>query len=263
MCVLAHPDDESLGCGSVLARYAAEGVRTAVITATRGERGWAGIPPENPGAEALGELREAELRAAAQTLGVGELHLLGYMDGEVDQANPAEIIGKLVGHIRRFRPQVVITFDPFGFYGHPDHIAISQFTTAALIAAADPRTPAQPDDVPTHAVSKFYYIADSTEMMAAYDELQGGISMEIDGQVRHEVAWPPWSISAEIDPGEHWDTVWAAIQCHASQRHLYANFFRLPQTTIRELWGKRTLYRAASLVSGGRARESDLFEGLR
>ncbi len=69
MCILAHPDDESLGTGGTLARYAAEGIETYVITATRGQRGWFGPPEENPGLAALGQLREAELRAAAQALG--------------------------------------------------------------------------------------------------------------------------------------------------------------------------------------------------
>src|SRR5581483_1711337 len=174
MCITAHPDDESLGFGPALARYAAEGIQTSIVCATRGQVGWAGAPEENPGRAALGTIREAELRAAARVLGASEVCLLGYMDGELDRAAPAEIIGKLVRHIRRVRPQVVITFDPFGAYGHPDHIAISQFTAAALIAAADPRVPAQTEeDTLPHSVSKFYYVADNAEMMAAYDTLEG------------------------------------------------------------------------------------------
>ena len=70
MCILAHPDDESLGCGFTLARYAAEGVRTYLATATRGERGWSGPPEENPGLEKLGRIRERELLNAAITLGI-------------------------------------------------------------------------------------------------------------------------------------------------------------------------------------------------
>jgi len=78
MCVLAHPDDESLGNGGTLAKYAAEGVATYLVTATRGERGWPGAAHENPGPAALGAIREAELRAAAEVLGIQEVNFLDY-----------------------------------------------------------------------------------------------------------------------------------------------------------------------------------------
>jgi LmbE family N-acetylglucosaminyl deacetylase len=136
LCVFAHPDDESLGPGGLLARYAAEGVETYLISATRGERGWRGDPEAHPGFAAFGKVRENELRAAADILKIHELILLDYIDGDLDQAHPAEVIAQLVSQIRRIRPQVVLTFDPYGVYGHPDHIAISQFTLAAVVAAA-------------------------------------------------------------------------------------------------------------------------------
>src|SRR5262249_20331306 len=132
-----HPDDESLGVGATLARYAAEGVEVTLITATRGQRGWFGDPAENPGLDALGQVRESELRAAAAELGVRELVMLDYVDGEFDQADPEEVTCELVAHLRRVRPQVVVTFGPDGGYGHPDHIAISQLTSAAIVRAAD------------------------------------------------------------------------------------------------------------------------------
>src|SRR5262245_22580218 len=137
MAVLAHPDDESLGFGGLLARYAAEGVETSVITATRGERGWFGDPRENPGMEALGRIREGELRAACRALGVGRLELLDYVDGDLDQADPQEAIGKIADYLREIRPDVVVTFGQDGAYGHPDHIAICQFATAAIVRAAN------------------------------------------------------------------------------------------------------------------------------
>lgn len=111
MCVLAHPDDESLGNGGVLAKYAAEGVETSLVTATRGERGWLGSPEEYPGLEALGKIREAELYAAADVLGLRRLDFLDYIDGDLDQAPPREAIAKIAGHLRRVKPQVVLTFE--------------------------------------------------------------------------------------------------------------------------------------------------------
>src|SRR5262245_48764454 len=124
MAVLAHPDDESLGFGGTLARYAAEGVETYLVTATRGEHGWFGDPAEYPGPEALGRIREAELQAAANVLKLCEIRFLDYIDGDLDKADPREAVAKIVGHLRRVRPDVVLTFDPNGAYGHPDHIAI-------------------------------------------------------------------------------------------------------------------------------------------
>src|SRR6478735_5446176 len=94
MAVLAHPDDESLGFGGTLAKYAAEGIETFLVTATRGEAGrFHGHPqddPRHPGPAALGELRERELRAAAAVLGVREVALLDHRDSELDRADPAE-----------------------------------------------------------------------------------------------------------------------------------------------------------------------------
>src|SRR5687767_7807349 len=137
MCVLAHPDDESLATGGILAKYAALGVQTYLVMATRGERGWFGPADENPGPQALGRLREAELRAATRLLGLRQVVFLDYLDGDLDQANHAGAIAKIVAQLRDIRPDVVVTFDANGMYGHPDHIAISQMTTTAVMAAAD------------------------------------------------------------------------------------------------------------------------------
>src|SRR5262249_41170347 len=138
MCVLAHPDDESLGTGGALAKAAAEGVETYLVTATRGERGRFGDGGESPGPEIVGRTREAELRSAARGLGIKEVRFLDYVDAELDRVDTTEAIGRIATHLRRVRPHVVITFGPDGAYGHPDHIAIGQLTTAAIACAADP-----------------------------------------------------------------------------------------------------------------------------
>src|SRR5437763_3100213 len=139
MAVLAHPDDESLGVGGALAKYASEGVEVFLLTATRGDGGrYRGFRPgdaQHPGSSALATIREAELRAAASVLGVHDVAVLEYRDQQLDRANPQEAISSIVTHLRRVRPDVVLTFGPDGAYGHPDHIAISQFTTAAIVAA--------------------------------------------------------------------------------------------------------------------------------
>src|SRR6266496_86658 len=126
LAIFAHPDDESMGMGGTLAKYSAQGVETYLVCASRGERGWCGPEEQVPGLEALGQIRERELIAAVRELDMKELHFLEYIDGEVDQADHGEIIGKIVTHIRKIQPQVIVTFPPDGNYGHPDHIAIGQ-----------------------------------------------------------------------------------------------------------------------------------------
>jgi LmbE family N-acetylglucosaminyl deacetylase len=252
MCVLAHPDDESLGTGGTLAKYAHEGFETYVVTATRGERGRFGDAPESPAPQIVGAVREAELRAAAKELGVREVAFLDYLDGEVDQSPVAEAAEKIAAHLRRIRPHVVLTFAPDGAYGHPDHIAISQLTAAAIVVAAD-----------SHRVSKFYYFVHSETRWATYQAALKKLSMKVDGVERAAVAWPDWEITTVIDAGDVWRTVWRAVQCHKTQMSIYKNFAALSDADQQRLWGKWEFYRVFSLVNGGRKRESDLFEGLR
>jgi LmbE family N-acetylglucosaminyl deacetylase len=134
----AHPDDESFLVAGIACRYGEEGVHLALATATLGEAGKCGDPPLCSRKE-LPAVRERELRAAARLLGLGEPVLLGYRDRELANAPPVEIRQKLVAVIREHRPQVVVTFDPDGSNAHPDHVAISRFTSDAVAAAGDPR----------------------------------------------------------------------------------------------------------------------------
>lgn len=263
LCVLAHPDDESLGTGGILAKYSAEGVETYLLTATRGERGWTGKPEDNPGLEALGRIREAELRAAAAILGLREVTFLDYLDGDVDQADPAEAIQRIATHIRRVRPQVVVTFSPDGYYGHPDHIATAQFATAALICAADASYACPGHEIP-HRVAKLYYTLDSKETMTLIQTYVGRFAMTVDGVERGHVGWEEWAITTRIDATAYWRTVWQAAQCHQSQMAgLYEQLTGAPEAAHRQWWGEQTFYRAYSLVNGGREVEDDLFAGLR
>jgi LmbE family N-acetylglucosaminyl deacetylase len=262
MCVFAHPDDESLGTGGTLARYHAEGVEIHLVTATRGERGWFGVPGENPGLEELGKIREAELAAAAAVLGISSVSFLDYIDGELDQAPPTEAIDKIAHHLRRVKPHVVITFPPDGAYGHPDHIAICQFTQAAIVRAASAAFRDQAEFEP-HAVSKFYYMASTYEDFKVYEEVFGELVMTIDGVERRGVTWNEWSITTRIDTGQYWRVALDAVLCHRTQLPGYNTMLGLPEERLQELWGCTPYYRAYSLVNGGRAMETDLFEGLR
>ncbi|MGZ9166656.1 MAG: PIG-L deacetylase family protein, partial [Anaerolineales bacterium] len=174
LAIFPHPDDETLGLGSTLARYSTEGFETYLVCATRGERGWYDSEGPDPGFEGVARIREAELRCAAENLGLNELSFLDYIDGDVDQADPEEIIGRIVSHIRRIKPHVVVTFAPDGAYGHPDHIALSQFTNGALVCAAD-RNFVDANIQSPHRVLKFYYMVDSVDVVEAANEAFGGI----------------------------------------------------------------------------------------
>ncbi|MGW8249522.1 MAG: PIG-L deacetylase family protein [Anaerolineales bacterium] len=262
LAVLAHPDDESMGTGGILAKYAAEGVETYLVTATRGQRGWFDDDASYPGVEELGRIREGELQDATAVLGLKEHYLMDYMDGELDRADPEKIITKLVDFIRKIRPQVVVTFDSFGYYGHPDHIAISQFTNAAIVAAANTDNHHN-SSKPAHQVSKLYYLAANAAEQAAYQKAFGELVMTIDGVERHATAWPDWAITTRIDTTAYWKVVWNAIAKHCTQLPGYQSLLDLPEEYHRKLWGIQTLYRAMSTVNGGREVETDLFTGIR
>ena len=261
MAVFAHPDDESLATGSLLARYAAEGVETYLLTATRGERGWSGPPEDNPGLEALGRMREGELLAATRLLGLHEVNLLNYLDGDLDQVDPLEAAGQIVAHLRRVQPHVVVTFGPDGAYGHPDHIAISQLSTAAIVCAADPAY--RPDLGPAHRVAKLYYLANSQEFLDLYASCAGPMGMSVDGVPRMGEGWPDWMITTRVDADAYWETAWQAFLCHETQWAGYRPLEPLLPDHHGAIIGVRTFYRAFSLVNGGRELETDLFEGLR
>jgi LmbE family N-acetylglucosaminyl deacetylase len=268
MAVLAHPDDESLGVGGTLAKYAAEGVEVFLVTATRGDagryRGHRPGDPEHPGPAALAKIREAELRAAAAVLGVQHVSLLDFQDRYLDGADPRQAVASIARHFRRIRPDVVVTFGPDGAYGHPDHIAISQFTTTAIVAAADPVFALDGLDAaaPPHSVSKLYYIAWPASTWAAYEAAVGTLSSTVDGVERRAIPWPDWAITTVIDTRDLWATVSRAISCHASQVTAYEPLKNLSPDHGKALWGSQSFYRALSTVNGGRARETDLFEGI-
>lgn len=262
MAILAHPDDESLGFGGILAKSAAEHIETALVTATLGERGWTGDPREYPGTEALGRIREGELRAAAEVLGIGSVNLLGYLDGELDRANPPEVVAKIVAHLRRIRPHVVVTFGPDGAYGHPDHIAISQFATAAIVEAANPDSPYSQNLAP-HRAAKLYYLAPDRDWLETYQSIFGALVMRIDGQDRRAEGWPNWQITSRIDATDYWRTVWKAARCHQSQLPALHLLERVSDEQHKVLWGNQAYYRVFSLVNGGRGIENELFAGLR
>jgi LmbE family N-acetylglucosaminyl deacetylase len=232
LAVFAHPDDESFGPGGTLALYAQRGVRVDLICATRGEVG--DFPPgfTNPFAS-LAELREHELSCAAQQLGIHQVHFLGYRDsgmvGSQENAHPDALVNvplerlaeEITAFIRRLRPQVVITFDPFGGYGHPDHIAIHRATLEAFHAAGDPQRfpsagdPFQPAKLyyatfPRRAVRWMVFLM----RLRGMDPTRWGRNQDIDLQA---IARQQFPIHARINIRAVGEIKERARQCHASQ----------------------------------------------
>ena len=237
----AHPDDESFLAGGTACRYAAEGARVVLSCATRGEAGKAGDPPLCTPAE-LPVVREHELREAAAILGIAAVHLLGYHDRALDTVPPDRICEQLVALIRRERPAVALTFDPNGANLHPDHVAISRFTSDAVAAAADPRWfPAQGA---AHQVARLVWVAGRHPWALARDP---------------DAAAKP-GVDFAIDVGPWRARRLAALEAHRTQRpSVQRHFLRhadrdllLSREFFRQGWGPPLTARPAG----------DLFEGI-
>jgi N-acetylglucosamine malate deacetylase 2 len=222
----AHPDDESFSGAGTVMKYAARGVSSVLVTATRGQHGSTGNPPLCT-AEELGALREKELREAVAIIGFDELHLLDYEDRNLADAPPDEIRRVLVSILRRVRPSVVFTFDPNGFNAHPDHVTISRFTSDAIAAAADPRW--HPDTGEPHTVARLLWTPPISPWDAAR---QDRLSAERGADFVIDVA--PWR-----------DRRAAALRAHRTQQKSITRCFwsqpdpnRVLDTELwRQAWG--------------------------
>ena len=267
--IFAHPDDEGTMSGALL-QYSISGVETGLVCATRGEVGEIADPslatPEN-----LGEVREGELRAAAEVLGVRNLWFLGYRDsgmaGTPDnedprsfaQASAAEVVGKLVGIIRQFRPQVIATFDETGGYGHPDHIAIYRHTTSAFYAAAD--AVQYPEHGPAHLVSKLYYTAFPRSFVRQIGEWLR--SQNYEGSFRNldpeKMGIPDELISVQLNVEPWLETKNRSWSMHRTQMNPNTPIAQLPEEVQRR-WRSYEYYQlAATRVGPDVAGENDLF----
>ncbi|MEW5871878.1 MAG: PIG-L family deacetylase [Chloroflexota bacterium] len=273
LAVFAHPDDEAFGTGGTLARYAAEGVQVYLVCATRGEAGEISDPSfATP--ETLGQVREAELRCAAETMGVAELIFLNYCDsgmaGTTENEDPLayinapdeEVIYQLVGIIRRLHPQVVVTFEPNGGYGHPDHIAIHKHCMAAFRAAADPGY--SPELGPAWQAQRLFYTAIPRsffmEMRRQMQELNldTGDSGFLDDP---ELGWPDENVHVALDVASTVESKWGALNCHRTQFGPGNLFRRLPEERVKKLMSREYFALAQPEPEPG-LRLSSLFEGL-
>lgn len=190
LAVFAHPDDETFRCGGTLALLALRGVRVHALCATRGE---AGIPEMAP--EQAGGIRQNELGCACRALGIQPPRFLDYRDGTLAQVDEDEAIEQVERAVRELRPQVLLTWPPDGLSGHPDHMAVSRWTSLAFEQAGS---------LGSDAPLALYYLA----VPRSVAEAMGFSSL-------HSVA--DEEVSLTVDVGPVWEQKLAAIGCHASQ----------------------------------------------
>lgn len=220
LCLFAHPDDEQWGTAGALVRCVERGIDVHVLSATSGDKGEISDPAlATP--ETLGAVREEELRTACAMLGFQPPILLRYGDGTLAQADRDTLIRQIVTEIRRLRPDVVITFDANGGYGHLDHIAIHQATLVAcdLAALAEYETP----NLPVHRVAKLYataYLRSTLPRLAAELERQGLPPIDF-GPVQtvfgDELMTPDEVVTTVVPVDGVFERRWASLRAHRTQ----------------------------------------------
>ncbi len=278
LAVVAHPDDETFGCGGLLARYAAEGVRVTLVCATRGEAGEIS-DASLASSQDLGRVREQELRAACDVLGVKELFILGYRDSgmastpdnrhpnALSRASRDEVVGRIAEVVRRVRPQAMVTFEPGGGYGHPDHIAIHHAAREAFAAAGDPaRYPEQlAGGLDAHRPSKLYYFCFPRSMARAFHEAikEAGIESDFNELDPETLGVPDEEITTVVDVGRYSEVKERAARCHRTQISADGPFSWLPESLRARVFATEHLIRAEPpFVPGRDPREEDLFAGI-
>ncbi|WP_370145918.1 PIG-L family deacetylase [Streptacidiphilus sp. EB129] len=264
MAVHAHPDDEVLSTGGVLAKAAAEGIRTVLVTCTNGEQGDGpgGIKPGAPDHDeaAVRELRLKELAESVQLLGISDVELLGYHDsGMVGwEANDRSVAfanvplddaaDRLAGLMEKYRPDVVVTYDENGNYGHPDHIQAHRITVAAIEKSGIP--------------AKFYHTAIPRGAAVELFDYLRSTGVDLGGfEPPADFGTPDELITTVVDVSPYVVRKRKALEAHASQGE---NIFmlRMPEEGQQRMFGQEAFVRQFSNVPTPES-EDDLFAGLR
>jgi N-acetyl-1-D-myo-inositol-2-amino-2-deoxy-alpha-D-glucopyranoside deacetylase len=285
LLVHAHPDDETIGTGAVMAKYAAEGAAVTLVTCTLGEEGEILVPGlthlASDQQDALGTHRIGELAAACAALGVTDHRFLGGpgrwrdsgMMGTPQNDRPdafwrapfEEAVAELVGVIRQTRPQVVVTYDDNGGYGHPDHIQAHRVTVAAFERAGDPSY--APDVGEPWQPSKLYYTAIAKSWLQRGIDLlreQGkGEFFGVDSADDLPMGVPDELVTTEVDASDYLESKLAAMRAHATQISVDGPFFALSDNIGHNVWGIEQFTLAKGVRMPGEGRETGLFDGLK
>jgi N-acetyl-1-D-myo-inositol-2-amino-2-deoxy-alpha-D-glucopyranoside deacetylase len=284
LLVHAHPDDECIGTGATMAKYVADGAHVTLVTCTLGEEGEILVPElEHLAAnrnDALGQHRIDELADAMKALGVTDQRFLGgpgrWRDSGMMglptndrsecfwQADLDEAVGALVAVVREVRPQVVITYNEDGGYGHPDHIQAHRVAVAAFDAAADPGR--YPDAGTPWQPSKLYYTALPVSFLRmgweALKELGEETPFGVASPEELPFGDPDETVTTRIDARDHLDAKVEAMRAHRTQIQVDGPFFALSNNVGQRAFG----FEHYRLVRGtpppvGEV-EEDLFAGI-
>jgi N-acetyl-1-D-myo-inositol-2-amino-2-deoxy-alpha-D-glucopyranoside deacetylase len=304
MTVHAHPDDETIGSGGLMAAAVAAGHRVVLVTCTRGEMGEIVVPeldtPDNH--RRLGEIRAGELEAAMGELGVTEWENLGFRDsdmmgrvGNLDprsfwQADIDEAAGRLTWLVRRYRPEVMTTYNDFGGYGHPDHIRSHDVAVRAFARAGDPAWypsqiapehggsgPSEADGglAPWAPLKLYEQAIPASVRNAMRDRMEAAGESSIFSQPENATpeqlaAWqaqmarmlvPDDQITTWIDVSNVLDRKWAAIGRHVTQMSTTSTFLRFGIEAWRDYWSREAYILRESRVAT-ETPETDVFAGL-
>ena len=255
LAIFAHPDDESFGVGGAMAHYAQRGIPVTMISATRGEVGEI-TPGTGATPETLGQFREQELRDAMALLGVHDVRFLDFRDsgmfgtpendhaGNLVNAHPDAVVEPLVRAIRERRPDVVVTWDASGGYGHPDHIAIHEHATAAFDAAGDPAR--FPDAGPPFTPDRLFYTAIPMDEFARLMRRmrEAGIETPDIAEDPRLAELPRVVANVVIDVADHFEEKQQALLAHRTQLRDMAPFMKMPLDIRRDFFGREFFHLA-------------------
>ena len=216
LAVFAHPDDETFRPGGTLALLARHGVGVHVLTATRGQAGSCGEPPQCTHEE-LPAVRERELRCACAALGVEPPRLLDYQDGHLAEVSPEDLTEHILAAVAEVYPQVMLSFGPDGLSGHADHIAIGQCVALAYARSED--------------VAAIYTLAVPRSLVE-------------QAEMRQVHSVPDEQITLAVDVASSWPAKQAAMYCHKTQ-HSSTPLMRAPEARQRQFVGREFFVCAA------------------
>ena len=277
LACFAHPDDEAFTASGVLAASTARGVQVRLVCATCGEEG----DIRQPGVatrETLGQVRHEELRRSCEVLGLQEPIMLRYRDsGWGDspaqyhpdafvQASPWQVVRRLVEEIRRFKPHIVLTFEPDGVSGHKDHQAMSRHTTAAVRAAGDPTTfpeQARAGLLPYHPMRLFYVARlPGYRMHRATLLRQAGLDVPFPDPELRAQGVPLAQMHVRLDVTPYLEQKLASMRSHRTQMTPNWMFDKVPWDTTVAILGQEYLIQAHPSAPAGEPLATDFLDGL-
>ena len=277
LILFAHPDDEAFPVGGAIAMHTARGVAARLLTATSGELGEI-RQPGSATRETIGAVRRAELAQAVAELGIASHEVLSYRDSGMAgwddnhhprafvQADEHEVVARLVFEIRRFRPQVILTFGMDGLYGHPDHIAICQHSTKAFHLAADEA--AFPHHraigILPHQTDRLFYSVRPRGFRVRMAEIlqAAGVDFPMPSPDRANDGADPATIHLTLDVSAGLDAKMACIKRHFTQLQPDWPYDRVPRAVTAAAIGVEHFIRAHPPVAAGETVPDDFFAGL-